>query len=128
MRAKRVNWVNGIHYEQIVPSEHDGMKYRLLCEMVHRGPHGLTKTMPQGRKSDGATYALDLDPEAFFTHDEFCRFPFWDEGTPISNWGASREYKKILERNGHKIRGPIRFYATFLFGGSRIKKVNGWFN
>ena len=126
MRSMRTNWQRNIHYERVDPKHHDGMKYRMLATMTHRGPKGLTKTIPVDRLSDGATCAEDLEPEAFFTHDEFCIDPFWDDGTPISNWGASREYRKILKRTGHRLRGAVRFYFTFVFGGGRIKKTNGW--
>jgi hypothetical protein len=129
-RDKRINWVKNVHYEHTDPSDpsvEDGMKYRKIGDTGHRGPHGLRKTIPDGRLSDGATCAKDLCPEAFFTHDEFCLDPYWDDGTPISNRQASLEYRKILKRNGFKLRSKIRFYATFLFGGGRIKKENGWF-
>ncbi len=125
-RHKRINWVEGIHYRRIDPDTHSGMKYEMLVEMYHRGKHGRIKTIPQGRQSDGATRAKDLCPEAFFTHDEFCIDPYWDDGTPITNWEASREYRKILKRYGYSMRGWVRHYATFLFGGGRIKKQNGW--
>lgn len=125
-RSKRVNWIEGIHYERLEPPV-GADKYEMLTTMAHRGPNGLVKTIPIRRRSDGATHARDLCAEAFFTHDEFCLDPFWDDGTPISNWEASREYRKILKRNGHPMDGMVRHYFTFVFGGKRIKKMNGWF-
>ena len=124
-RTKRLNWIADVHYRKI-PKTANGDKYVMIHTMAHRGPDGLTKTIPRDTLSNGADLALDLCAEAFFLHDEFCKYPFWDNGKPISNWGASREYRRILRRNGHTARGVIRFYATFLFGGARIKKVNGW--
>ena len=127
VRSKRVNWIEGIHYRKYKERDSEGMLYEMVCDMAHRGHHGKTKTIRAGTKSDGATCALDLCPEAFFVHDEFCRWPFWDDGTPVTNWEASREYRKILIRNGHgKARSWVRHYATFLFGGGRVKKLNGW--
>ena len=125
-RDQRIRWQEGVHYKRIDPDTNGGMKYEMLCDMWHRGSDGKTKLIPKGRQSDGATCAIDLDPEAFFTHDEFCIDPYWDDGSPISNWEASSEYRKILKRNGHSVRGLVRHYATFLFGGGRIKKTNGW--
>jgi len=122
----RQTWVEGVHYTRIDPHTNNNKKYALLVEMHHRGKHGLLKTIPLGRKSDGATFAKDLCAEAFFTHDEFCIDPFWDDGTPITNWQASREYRKILKRYGYSMRGCVRHYATFIFGGGRIKKQVGW--
>ena len=126
MRAKRFRWIENIHYRRIDPNENNGMKYEMIADMVHRGANGLQKTIPAGYQSDGATCAIDLCPEGFFVHDAFCDDPHWDDGTPITNWEASREYRYILKRNGKKIRSVIRFYATFLFGGGRIKKIGGW--
>ena len=125
-KTSRRRWVENAHFRRIDPDKNDGMKYIMLVEMIHLGQEGLTKTIPKGRMSDGATCAQDLCPEAFFVHDEFCIDPKWDDGTPISNWQASREYKKILNRYGFRLRGTVRHYATFLFGGGRIKKSNGW--
>ncbi len=123
---KRINWIEGVHYKRIDSAKSNGMKYEMLVEMPHRGKHNKVKTVPQGRQSDGATGVRDLCPEAFFTHDEFCIDPYWDDGTPITNWEASREYRKILKRYGHKIRGWVRHYGTFLLGGWRVKKQVGW--
>lgn len=125
-KAKRINWIEGIHFKRIDPHRNEGMKYEMLVDMVHRGPNGLLKTIPKGRQSNGANFVEDLCPEAFFVHDEFCINPTWDCGTPISNWGASREYRRILKRYGFRGRSIIRHYGTFLFGGSRIKRRNGW--
>ena len=122
----RIRWVEYVHYMPIDPDHNEGFKYEMLCDIEHLGHEELEKTIPQGTQSDGATYAIDLCPEAFFTHDQFCVHPYWDDGTPITNWQASKEYRKILKRNGYPVRGWIRFYATFLFGGGRIKKRNGW--
>ena len=128
MRNKkdRIRWTEGVHYKSIQPAFNDGMKYEMLTDMIHLGPDGLEKTIPWGRQSDGATCAIDLCPEAFFLHDELCLDPKWDDGTPVTNWEASKEYRKILKRYGHSMRGCIRHYATFVFGGGKIKKLVGW--
>jgi len=125
-KKDRIEWVEGLHYYRLDPIRCHGMKYEMLCTMIHLGPDGLERTIHQGFQSDGATCAQDLCPEAFFLHDTFCRYPYWDDGTPITNWQASREYRKILKRYGFPMRGMIRHYATFLFGGHRIKKTVGW--
>ena len=124
----RIKWVEGTHFKRLDPHRHNGDKAELLKTMVHKGPNGLRKTMLKGMRSDLATLAQDIDPESEFTHDAFCKDPYWDCGTPISNWQASREFRQIIIRNGHwKTRAWIRHYGTFLFGGGRVKKQNGWF-
>ena len=123
---KRIRWTEGVHYGRLPIHRRDGMKYEMLSTMVHLGPDGYEKTIKKGRMSNGADKSKDLCPEAFFLHDEFCKFPFWDCGEPITNWQASKEYRKILLRYGFKVRGRIRFYATFLLGGWKVKRVGGW--
>lgn len=126
-REVRLQWIEGIHFKYIDPKKNNGMKAELLRTMVHRGPDGLKKTMKRGMRSDLATNALDIDTESEFTHDAFCEWPHWDDGTAITNWQASREFREILIRNGHwKSRAWIRHFGTFLFGGKRIKKQVGW--
>jgi len=126
-RNERIKWIEGVHFKRIDPHRNGGMKYELLVDMVHRGPGGMLQTLKAGTQSNGADCVEDLCPEAFFSHDGFCVHPYWDDGTPISNWGASREYRHILRRNGFGGRSIIRHYGTFLFGGQRIKKECGWF-
>ena len=125
-RYERIDWVEGVHFKQVDPFRNNGAKYQKIGDTSHRGPHGKTKTIPNERLSDGATCAKDLCPEAFFLHDEICIDPFWDDGTAITNWSASMEYRHILIRNGFKTRGKIRFYFTFIFGGNFVKQSNGW--
>ncbi len=117
-------WEEGVDYKVI---DEGRMKYQLIGDHIHYHPSGRTKTIPNGRKSDGATCARDLCPEAFFLHDEFCIDPFWDCGKPISNLGASLEYMWILKLYGFRFRSRVRLMATFLFGGGKIKRKCGWF-
>jgi len=86
---------------------------------------------------DGATAAIDLEPEASGVHDWICgnyrdigpRPPVgqWHDGTRLTNWQASVIYRDILRATGHSIlRSNNRMFAVFFFGGSNIKAENGW--
>jgi len=86
---------------------------------------------------DGATAAIDLEPEASGVHDWLCgnyrgRGPEppigqWHDGTKLTNWQASVVYRDILRATGHSItRSNIRMFAVFFGGGTNIKRINGW--
>lgn len=85
-----------------------------------------TITIPGLCRTDGATCAEDLCPLAWHVHDQICEVPYFDDGTPISNILASWIYRSILIWHGFKVRSRIRFVATFLFGGGKVKKEVGW--
>lgn len=63
---------------------------------------------------------------AWLLHDGFCDDPYWDDGTPISNFLASVIISAILYQDGYKVESILWFFATFLFGGKEIKKQVGW--
>ena len=62
----------------------------------------------------------------WFIHDDFCVRPYWDDGTPISNFLASTILSCILYTDGYKIESILWWWGTFLFGGVEIKKQVGW--
>ena len=77
--------------------------------------------------SDGATGAKDLAGSlSWWVHDKLCDRCTWNDGTRISNWQASIVASDILRLEGHKIRRFTWKYATFLLGGWKIKRRNGW--
>jgi hypothetical protein len=119
-------WREGVDYEKFSERDENGNLYRKLGDYVHITKEGKRKTIPHGMLSDGATLARDLCPRAFFTHDAICDNPYWDDGTPITNREASREYARILKAHGFPLRARIRFIATWLFGGREVKRVGGW--
>ena len=86
---------------------------------------------------DGATAAIDLEPEASGVHDWLCgnyrglgpRPPVgqWHDGSTLTNWQASVVYRDILRATGHTMtRSNVRMMAVFFGGGSQIKRENGW--
>jgi hypothetical protein len=108
-------------------------------DITYRSPrYGKTVTVPKGYVSDGATKAVDLCYDCFMVHDWLCggndywsngpESPVgeWDDGTAVTNWQASHVYTDLLKAHGIGPRRFVRFWATFLFGGQRIKQKNGW--
>ena len=91
----------------------------------------------KGFRWDGATAAIDLEPEASGVHDWICgnyteRGPKppigqWHDGSTMTNWQASVVYRDTLRATGHTMtRSTIRLIVVFFGGGSNIKRENGW--
>jgi hypothetical protein len=109
-------------YEVIGPG-----RYRTLFEYVYTDSKtGKSIIIPEGRVSDGATGAFDIFGAAWWVHDEICRYPEWEDGSPITAWEAARVLSDILAANGRPIRSVYWRIATFLFGCHETRK-NGWF-
>jgi len=74
-----------------------------------------------GEEFDGATGAIDICPPAWIAHDVLCRDGKFADGTPCSNWQASRVLTDILKEKGHWVRRYTWLWATFLFGGGKAR-------
>ena len=116
-------WISSENHIKLFPKEKYYTKER---DFVFHWKHGKTITIPAFMYSDGATCAKDLIPLAWFVHDRICVYPYFDDGSPISNLKASWIYRSILSWNGKGVRARIRLLATFLFGGGKVKRLNGW--
>lgn len=68
----------------------------------------------------------DIVTASWWVHDAFCEDPFWDDGTPISNFIASTIFACILYVDGYRVRAIPYWWGTFLFGGQKIKQLVGW--
>ena len=89
--------------------------------------YGKRITVPEGYKSDGASGpASDIWSDAWWVHDVMCDLGTWDDGTPCTNWQASRILSDILKAEGRWFRARTWLVATFLFGGGKARK-NGMF-
>ena len=78
----------------------------------------------EGDYYDGATCAVDLCPLAFIPHDIICRDGFWSSSPDINvtNWQASHVYCDQLKKHGYPVQARVRFVATFVAGGNKLKK------
>jgi hypothetical protein len=84
-------------------------------------------TVPKDYPSDGATGALDVCQKAWLTHDVICDRGYWDDGTKINNWQASKVISDILEDECQRhIRKYTWFWATYLFGGGKARSNGMW--
>jgi hypothetical protein len=72
--------------------------------------------VPHGRKSDGATFAIDIHSAGWVFHDEVCESGVWHDGTICTNWQRSWVLQDILDQDGYDIRRWYWFWLTFLFG------------
>ena len=94
-----------------------------------------------GDKFDGASGTVDIHSNSWFFHDIVCNDACWFSGKKVSNWMASHVICDILNREAvyyrkhkkwklyikRKLEAPFWGLFTFLFGGQKIKRENGWF-
>lgn len=79
-------------------------------------------TVPYGYESDGATGARDIKSDSWWVHDVLCDRGYWDDGTPCTNWQASKVLQDILDDEGRWFRKHTWFWTTWLFGGGRARE------
>lgn len=63
---------------------------------------------------------------AWYVHDGFCEDPYWDDGTPVSNFIASCILAAILYTDLYRVEAYLWWVGTFFFGGELIKEKVGW--
>ncbi len=111
----------------------NGKKYELQEEIRYTSSrYDNAITVPIGYRSDGATWAMDIQSASWWVHDKMCDDGKWDDGTLCTNWQASYVVSDILWREW-SWRKPLRGIrailwrpATFLFGGGKARE-NGMF-
>lgn len=69
---------------------------------------------------------MDIISQGWWVHDQLCNTGKWDDGTPATNWQASRVLSDILYDEGRKWRSKYWFWATFFMGGGQARQ-NGMF-
>jgi hypothetical protein len=120
-------------YIKISPDGNSGMKFMLLRDQAYwskRYKHFIKAG--SGFKWNGADWVTDLEEDEKMSngplmHDILINNAVWEDGSPVSNWQASKVLKDILKAEGHGIRARTWFVFTFLLGGANLKKKNGWF-
>lgn len=80
----------------------------------------------KGEVFDGATGAIDIDSKSWLFHDVLCRDGCWADGTPCTNWQASKVLSDILKEEGRWFRARSWFAATWLFGGGKARDNGLW--
>lgn len=75
-----------------------------------------------GDRSDGATFAEDIDSFGWLFHDELCNDGSFEDGTKCNNLQASAVCSDLLALSGHWFRRNTWFVATWLFGGGKARK------
>lgn len=80
----------------------------------------------KGDRSDGATFAKDLNSFGWIFHDELCNDGVFEYGSPCTNWQASQALTDIMQIEGYWFRARTWFFATWLLGGGKARK-NGMF-
>jgi hypothetical protein len=83
-------------------------------------------TVPEGYASDGATGAIDIYSRSWWIHDKLCDTGKFDDGTPCTNWQASKVLSDVLAEEGHWLRAQYWFTFTWLFGGGEARENGMW--
>jgi hypothetical protein len=103
------------------------MTYSLPYTIRHKSKRtGKIIIVPLGRRSDGATGAIDIWSEAWWVHDELCLKGTWSDGTKVTNLEASLELFDILWKEGRRVRAVFWGVATWIFGGGEARKNGMW--
>ena len=110
------------------PEENNGKKYKLIGHYSYYSPrYKKWVHLQSGFMSDGATGAKDLPRSwSWWVHDKLCEDACWADGESCTNWQASQVLSDILDEEGYEMRKWTWKYATFLFGGWKIKRRVGW--
>lgn len=80
----------------------------------------------KGDRSDGATFAKDLNSFSWLFHDELCNDGTFEDGTPCNNWQASSVVYEILDIEGYWFRKRSWAVGTWIGGGGKARD-NGLF-
>ncbi len=102
-----------------IKDDHPERPYKLL-ERLHRYIERYDKyvtVFPTDEdRSDGATYAKDINSDGWWIHDKLKRTKEFDDWSHCSNWKASMILHDILKEEGYWFRSKSWFVATLVFG------------
>ncbi len=79
-------------------------------------------TVFKGAKSDGATWAIDIDSDGWWIHDRLCDTGLFDDGTRCTNFQASTILSDILRSEGRYFRAIYWWPFTYFFGGGKCRE------
>lgn len=80
----------------------------------------------KGDRSDGATYARDLDSFGWIFHDELCNDGTFELGVKCTNWQASSVLSDIMKEEGYWFSSRSWFFGTWTRGGGKARKNGMW--
>lgn len=115
------------HVEKIKADDGSVLGYRVLENIAYFSVrYGKWIGAEKGDRSDGATFAKDIDSFGWIFHDELCNDGTFEDGTVCVNWQASHVLTDIMQVEGYWFRTRSWFWATWLSGGGKARE-NGMF-
>lgn len=82
--------------------------------------------IPKGRRSDGATGAMNIYSAAWWVHDELCATAMWQDQSPCNALQAATVLRDILIHEGRWFRALYWAGATYWFGCKKPREHGWW--
>ena len=108
------------YVEKILAESGDVLGYKVLHNIAyHSIRYNKWIVIEAGDKSDGATYAKDINTFGWLFHDELKVSGKFADGSECTNWQASAVLGDILELSGRWFRRYTWAFSTWFFGESK---------
>lgn len=115
------------YVEVIRANDGSALGYRVTKNIAHfSARYGKWIGCEAGDKSDGATFAKDINSFCWLFHDELCNDGEFECGTKCNNWQASHVMTDIMVLENYYFRSITWFWATWIVGGGKARE-NGMF-
>ena len=115
------------HVKRIRADDREVLGYKVMHNVAYFSPRYKKWIGAEaGDRSDGATYAKDINTFAWLFHDELCNNGTFEDGTLCNNLQASAVCYDLLNDSGRWFRRYTWFAATWLFGGGEARKNSMW--
>lgn len=111
------------YVEKIRADNGEVLGYRVL-ENIAYFSHRYQKWIgvEKGDRSDGATYAKDINSFGWIFHDELCNDGTFERGVKCNNWQASNVLTDIMKDEGYWFRAKTWFWSTWIGGGGKARE------
>ena len=108
------------YVDEIEAENGDVLGYIVLTNLAYKSErYGKWILIEAGDKSDGATYAKDINSFAWVFHDELKASGKFADGSECTNWQASAILGDILELSGRWFRRYTWSFSTWFFGEAK---------
>ena len=105
------------YVKKIKAENGDVLGYKVLNNLAYESiRYNKWIVIEAGDRSDGATYAKDINSFVWLFHDELKASGVFADGSECTNWQASMVAGDILKASGRWIRRYSWLLSTWIFG------------